>query len=245
LFFGDRSTMFVPCAMTKELNKQAVSPRLRWLLWFLALALWAAFALFPISNRLTRAGGVALFAGCWGGLIALTWSRRPVRVALLALTVAAAAFLILPARSLPPADLLRADYVAGPRRYDRVTYVWGGESLKGIDCSGLIRRGLVDALFLRGVRSANPGLVRQAIALWWHDCTANDLREGWRGATVHLLDTPSLNTLDHAQVLPGDLAVTRHGIHILAYLGANEYRGGSGRRARGARCGAATRERLV
>src|SRR4051794_2209551 len=108
--------------------------RLRWLLWLLAVALWMAFAFFPISSRLTRAGGLALFVGCWAGLIALTWSRRPIRVALIGLTFFAAAMLLLPARAAPPADTLRADYVAGLRRYDRVTYVWGGESFKGIDC---------------------------------------------------------------------------------------------------------------
>jgi hypothetical protein len=199
------------------------SARLRWLLWLLALALWTAVALFPISNRLTRAGGLALFVAGWCGLVALTWRRPRVRIALLGLTIIAAGFLLLPARSLSPADSLRTDYVAGLRRYHGVKYVWGGESLKGIDCSGLIRRGLIDALFCRGLRSGNPGLVRAALALWWHDCTANDLREGHGGLTAHLLETPSLNELDHSRVLPGDLAVTRDGIHILAYLGGKEW----------------------
>lgn len=197
--------------------------RLRWLLWLLALALWAGFVLFPISNRLTRLGVLSLFLVCWCSLLALTWSRRGMRIVLLSLTIFAAGLLLMPARAFPAVESLRTDYVTGLRRYQGVRYIWGGESPKGIDCSGLIRRGLIDSLFWRGVRGGNPGLVRDALSLWWNDCTANDLRENRTGLTVRLLETPSLNELDHTRILPGDLAVTRGGVHILAYLGGQEW----------------------
>jgi cell wall-associated NlpC family hydrolase len=134
-----------------------------------------------------------------------------------------AGFLALPSRAQPSTEFLRRDYLAGLQRYEGVTYYWGGETSRGIDCSGLIRRGLIDALLRRGVRTLDPGLVRRAISLWWHDCTASALGDQHRGLTLRVLDTPSVNALDHSKVLPGDLAVTRNGIHIMAYLGNNRW----------------------
>jgi cell wall-associated NlpC family hydrolase len=104
-----------------------------------------------------------------------------------------------------------------------VTYYWGGESGHGIDCSGLIRRGLIDALFWRGLRTCDAALVRGALDLWWHDCSASNLGEQQGGITAAVLETPSINALDHARISPGDLAVTKNGIHIMAYLGANRW----------------------
>jgi hypothetical protein len=63
---------------------------------------------------------------------------------------------------------------------------------------------------------------QKAILLWWHDSTARDYGEG-NGDTTRLFSTPSLNVLDHTKLLPGDLAVTDNGIHILAFLGGNQW----------------------
>ena len=86
-----------------------------------------------------------------------------------------------------------------------------------MDSSGLVRKGLVDALLYRGIRSFRPGLVRYGLWLWWHDCSASDLGEGFM--TIHRLDTRSLNALEPVRLRPGDLAVTIEGDHVLAYLG--------------------------
>lgn len=202
------------------MNKPAPARLLR-LLWFAALVLLVEVWLFPVSNRLTRASGLTLFFIVWFGLIGLCWRCRAIRFLLLGFTVLSAGFLALPSRSLPTADLLRRDYITGLRRYEGVSYYWGGESPKGIDCSGLIRRGLIDSMFCRGVRTFDPGLIRRSISLWWHDTTASALGQQYDDLTLHLLDTPSVNALDHTQLLPGDLAVTRSGVHIMAYLGSN------------------------
>ncbi len=193
--------------------------RLLWVLWIAQLALFLAVWLQPVSSRMTRAGGLALFCVVWCGLVGLCWRRRPLRVALLAVTVASGGFLALPARELPKADALRADYVAALRRYEGVAYVWGGESPRGIDCSGLVRRGLIDALLHRGLRTLDGGLVRRALVLWWYDTSAAALGREHDGLTARLLEAPSINALDAARLAVGDLAVTRDGVHVLAYIG--------------------------
>jgi hypothetical protein len=193
--------------------------RWQWILWFALLAIWMEIIWMPVSHRWTRGGSVALVLGLWGGLLLLCWQRRGLRWLLLGVALLAVGFFASPGRSLPPAEILRSEYVAGLRRYEGTEFLWGGESPRGIDCSGLIRRGLIDAQFLRGLRTADPGLARRAVSLWWRDCTAKTLGEGFDGAALPLLETPSLNELDHTRLLPGDFAVTQNGSHILAYLG--------------------------
>lgn len=200
---------------------KSITTRLAWLIWAGGVALFLILALYPVSYRITRAVSVVLLLGIWFGLLALNCRRSVVRWVLLAVTVICGAFLLFPSRNRPESAVLRREYVNGLRRYEGVSYVWGGENTRGIDCSGLVRRGLIDSLARRGLRTFDPSLVRQGLSLWWHDCTASALGESHRALTVPLLETPSLNALDHSQLLPGDLAVTSSGVHILAYLGDN------------------------
>src|SRR5690349_5742710 len=112
--------------------------RVQWLLWISALGFWVALALFPVSYRITRLAVLFLTFGIWFGLVALIWQRRPFRFLLLGITILMTVFLALPSRRVPPAEVLRGDYIAGLQRYNGVIYYWGGESFRGIDCSGLI-----------------------------------------------------------------------------------------------------------
>ena len=198
--------------------KSIFTTRLLRLLWLAALFLWIAVWLYPLSSAKTRTAGVALVAVVWIGFIALGWRYRPFRFTVLGFTAICSIFLALPARSHPDINQLRLAYVEGLNRYKGVRYYWGGESPKGIDCSGLIRRGLIDAFFLQGLRTFDAGLVRHAIWVWWHDCTAHEFGEG-RGFTTILFPAQNLNELDHSKILPGDLAVTRTGVHIMAFVG--------------------------
>ncbi|HWC60686.1 MAG TPA: NlpC/P60 family protein [Verrucomicrobiae bacterium] len=203
--------------------KLTIPSRLAWLLWIAALVLYVADWLYPMSDGITRSLGILLLAVVWLGLAALMRKRRVALGAWACITLFIAAFMALPGRSALNTDAMRASDTAALRRYTGASYVWGGESPKGIDCSGLIRRGMVDGIFLRGVRTLDPGLVRWSIRLWWHDCTARDLGNGDGGMTSHLFDTPSINALDSSKLLPGDIAVTASGIHVMAYLGGDEW----------------------
>jgi hypothetical protein len=202
--------------------KTIVTTRLRWLLWLMVLSVFVGVWMYPISTKYTRASGVVLFVYVWFGLLALVWKNRTLRFTSLTITALTVIFLLLPARTRHDETELRSSYVAGLLRYEGTHYFWGGESPKGIDCSGLIRRGLVDSLFLRGVRTLDAGLVRHALWLWWNDCTARELGAG-HGMTKPLLETPSINALDPAKISPGDIAVTADGLHIMAYLGGNRW----------------------
>lgn len=192
--------------------------------WVVALIVFVASAGYPVSTKVTRLIALLSFAFVWLGLAVFFWRYRMLRWAVPVVTVAVAVFLILPGRPASR-EALRVKYVECLRRYEGVLYVWGGENAIGIDCSGLIRRGLMDALFLEGVKTFNPGLVRDSIKLWWNDTTARVLGEA-TGPTVAVselpagkVEMPSINLLDHAKLQPGDLAVTTSGIHVLAYLG--------------------------
>ena len=203
--------------------KRSLPKRSQWLLWIAGVMSFLAVWLYPVSTLQTRSTGLILFSVLWISLIALCWQPRTARWCILALTILGIGFISLPDRRAPDIDSLRADYVAGMQRYMGARYYWGGESPKGIDCSGLVRRGLVDALFLRGFCTLHPALVRDAFWLWWHDTTADGLGHASGVFTVRLFDAPSINQLDHSKLEPGDLAVTQGGAHVLAYLGEKHW----------------------
>jgi NlpC/P60 family len=185
-----------------------------WCVCFLALvALWAC----PVVYRLNRAAMILLFILLWAGALWL-WKARWVKAVCLGLLTIATLITLLPGSNPDPARL-RADYVDGLKRYEGTPYVWGGENRLGIDCSGLVRRGLIDASLREGIACFNPGLIRQSFAMRWYDCSAKALMEEYRAQTHHLFRVESIQTLDHSRILPGDFGVTANGVHTLAYLG--------------------------
>src|SRR5467141_1180605 len=177
--------------------------RLWFVLWFIAVAL----ILYPIKNSILRACAILAVSGLWFGLLALCWDRRALRFTLLLLTATIAGFLLLPGGSVDP-NTLRQRYVDSLVRYEGTKYVWGGENTLGIDCSGLVRKGLINAELREGLSSLNPRLVRQGLSLWWFDSSAQALGDEYRHKTRRLFTTPSINSLDHSRLRPGDFAVT-------------------------------------
>jgi hypothetical protein len=195
-----------------------LAPRKRlWFFWAAGLAWLLGLTLFPVGNRWTRSVSLLLALGLWIGLLVLLWRQRVLRWTLFALALVTCAFLVLPARNRPDLLQLRRDYVACLRRYQGVKYCWGGDNFLGMDGAGLVRRAMVDMLFYRGICSFRANLVRNGLYLWWTGCTAGELGRGFM--TIHQWDTPSLNSLEHARVRPGDLAVCLGQDQVLAYLG--------------------------
>jgi hypothetical protein len=190
--------------------------------WLLLWPAVLAILLFPIRfGGLRLALVLALFV-LWAGALWLFRERRWVRRACLGLAALAGAIVLLPGSTDDPGALRRA-YVRALGSYEGVRYVWGGETRLGIDCSGLPRRALIDAHLNRGIRTANPRLLRRALDLWWHDSSARALQHGYRGQTRFLLAARGLNALDHARLLPGDIAVTANGLHALVYVGSRTW----------------------
>ena len=195
-------------------------------LWFRSwIALWPialALFLYPIENRPLRIGLIFSLLGLWVGCLHFGWRRPVIRFVLLLCTLIAAGFLIWPGRIFET-ESLRNEYVASLRSYEGTRYIWGGENKLGIDCSGLVRAGLIKATFKRGFLTLNPGLVRYSLSLWWHDSTAEALGNEYRHQTKLIFTDGSINKLNESKVLPGDIAVTVSGVHVLACLGGGQW----------------------
>lgn len=189
------------------------------------IGFWAAaicVLVFPINNFPLRTATLLLLALIYLRLVFLLRKNRTAFITTIIISVLAITFLIFPGNQ-PNQQELREAYLSSLRSYEGTRYVWGGENKLGIDCSGLVRASLIKANLKEGILSLNPELLRQSFSLWWHDCSAKSLSEGYRNQTKRIFSTSSLNTLTNTQIEPGDLAVTTSGVHVLAYLGNNDW----------------------
>lgn len=195
-----------------------------WLLlfWRSGLVVWLALMIQPLSVTLVRLACAGGAVALWLGALVLLWPRRRYFFALLLAGILPGLWLLLPGR-VTDQVALRDAYVWHLERYEGTRYAWGGENRLGIDCSGLIRRGWIHANLERGLITLNPAPVRKALSMIWHDRTAMSLGEGADGLTHRLREADSINSLDHTGIAPGTLAVTRNGVHILAYVGGGKW----------------------
>jgi NlpC/P60 family protein len=187
-------------------------------LWFGVTLLTVAVCLFPIKTGITREAEVVAIAGLWLWWLIATWRMKWVRWALFAMLFLPLWLAFAPAKAFDSAAV-RENYLGSLKGYTGAKYVWGGENSLGIDCSGLIREGMVDANWHKGLATLNPGLLRESFFVWWHDCSAKELGEGYGGRTRALFKADAINNITDPQLQPGDIAVTEGGAHVLAYLG--------------------------
>lgn len=189
--------------------------------WGLAL-LCVFLSVFPIQSSATRAILVFGTFGAWALGLFFFWRFVACRVLFL-IPIACVVLLALIPYRIADVPRLRQAYVQALRRYEGVRYLWGGESELGVDCSGLVRRGLIDAAFSEGWRTKDLSLLRTGAALWWYDASAEALGRSYQGRTRYVGSVPSLNTAEVSRLALGDLAITLDGKHVLAYLGASEW----------------------
>jgi hypothetical protein len=200
-----------------------------WTVQRIGVGVWAAvFAAllvalaYPISIGIVRLFIVTAAPVLWVAAILLARRKKAV-----AATIALAGLLVLgfaafPGRTPEPGRLRQA-YVDELRTYEGSRYVWGGENRRGIDCSGLVRRALINAHMRLAVVTLNSRALRTALDLWWHDCSAQALGEQYRGFTVAVFKASSANAAEEPALHPGDIGVTASGVHVLAYLGDREW----------------------
>lgn len=190
--------------------------------WFGLLGAVLFFWSYPVNIGLLRLFLVTALPALLLGASALLWRRKRARLVPLGVLGLVMLALLAPGRALN-VQRLRSCYVAALRRYESVRYIWGGENRFGIDCSGLVRRGLINAHLREGLRRLNPTHIRSAFSLWWYDCSARALKDEYRNWTRFLFAADSINGIDPARLAPGDLAVTHDGVHVLVHLGDGEW----------------------
>ena len=191
----------------------------------LRLGYWLAPVAFviclvvPESTITTKAMTVFFLASAWSAWLYTHWNKQAIRWTLIAIPSLVILLFLLPARPTDSSKDFAQSYVNALKRYDGVTYVWGGESALGLDCSGLVRRAMMDACWTDGIRKRDGGLLRLGLSLWLHDCSAQALGEGYRDFTKAVTMAQSINALNHEEIRLGDLAVLSDGIHVMAYVG--------------------------
>jgi hypothetical protein len=185
------------------------------------ILLAAGCGLHPIHNRTFQAGFFAGVALLWWGVASFPpagWKRR----VFIALPMMVLFPFLLPGKSMDRVSL-REDYVRRMRGFLETRYLWGGESPLGIDCSGLPRRALRDALWAEGWKHANGTAFRMWLDQWWYDSSARAMGMGYRGRTRSLDAAGPLWKLDQNPIQPGDLAIREDGVHVVVYLGNHQW----------------------
>ena len=176
----------------------------------------------PVNATMYRLGLIASMSGVWFGALVLFWRYKGCRIFFLSLPVLLALPFVLPARTMDQSEL-RGSYVKHMQDFEGTTYHWGGESARGIDCSGLPRRAYRDALLQYGFTHADGGAFRMWLEQWWFDTSAEALGQGYRGFTISLSHGGLIKKMSYDGLMPGDLAVTDSGVHTLVYIGNGQW----------------------
>jgi len=186
--------------------------------------------LWPVNNFLCRflivASAVYLLA-----ILCLAWRRlykAHARIAIAALFVATIlafyAYLSLNGGiDDTTAYGLRTFYVNELSRYEGTRYIWGGENRLGIDCSGLPRKALRNALLKGAFIYGERRCLKLAIQNWWLDASAAALANGYQNYVTWLQKEGTVSDIRENALSPGDLAITEDGVHVMVFLGEDRW----------------------
>ncbi|PCJ54336.1 MAG: hypothetical protein COA79_21995 [Planctomycetota bacterium] len=190
--------------------------------WVILLLFIVLMCFVPISNGYGRLFFVITIPAFWASSIYMLKNYKIIATVLFGLGIAFILFLILPG-SESKNKSLRVSYINSLKSYEGTKYIWGGENRIGIDCSGLVRNGLINANIKQSFLTFNPKLFRNAFKLWWYDCSAKAIRDGYKNFANHKFKAKTINDIDTSKLNIGDIAVTTGGSHILAYIGNNKW----------------------
>ena len=217
-------------AISDSISRAEKTPSqpLRWrkigfVIWLILFALLLLAHWFPIRFGALRFALVADAMTLWLLALWLFWPYKTARGVLVLGLIAPLIIILAPDKPQNPQEL-RAQYVRALQSYEGTPYIWGGESKRGIDCSGLMRCAFIDANIAQGRSTLNASAIRAAFSMWWNDASAKAIKEEYRGDTRLLFVSPSINhitknQLEYSALEPGDIAVTASGVHVLAYIG--------------------------
>ena len=184
--------------------------------------------LWPVNNVLCRFL-IIVSALFWGVSLGVAWYemfKKHKKTAVCTAICFAAAIFSLWAymfsgkrRSDENAALeLRRRYVDELKFFEGTRYVWGGENLLGIDCSGLPRKALRNALLKAAVLNGNGRYLRLALENWWADASASALANGYKHYLTPLEIKGTVADAPEKKLSSGDLAITEDGVHVLVFL---------------------------
>ncbi len=189
------------------------------ILWCLAIFLTLTVCIVilqPLHNKYLCLITLLLFLCLFSVIFVLFKQYKWFKIALP--TVALACLGILLNQSKIDSKTLSSLYINQLISFNNVPYVWGGESGFGIDCSGLPRKSLVNALLLYSVSHFNGTAFLKAIDYWWNDASALEMTRGYNGRMTVSDHVFTINESAKLSISPGDLAVTENGVHVMVFL---------------------------